>query len=337
MDLPSLVLLSRQGRVSLPAPIWSRLSQVADVRAVPRLSPPTRAEAVKLLARADLLGATNACLPSVDAPLLDALPGLRGLILYATGFDHLDLELLQSRGVGLCIVPDYATVAVAEQTVAMMMALASRLHLAHDRSRGLAPAEVSLRGVELAGRTLGVIGIGRIGARVAALANGLGMHVIGADTNPLVVSRARRNGLRTADLGELLSRSDVVSICANHRFGAKPIVNAAELAAMRPGSFLVNAARAALVDSAAAIAALRRGHLRGYAVDDEVGDRVAHADVLREGRLLQTGHSAWWRDETLDRGAGMWGERLIAAAMDAPIDAVTWPSRVASSTCTAVG
>jgi len=117
-----------------------------------------------------------------------------------------------------------------------------------------------------------------------------------------------------------------VAVCASHRFGGPPILRTAELAQLGPDAFVVNVGRSALVDTDAAVDALRARRLRGYAVDDTVCDPVRHADVLREGRLLQTGHSAWWRDEVLRRGAGMWGDRLIAACLGTPLDAVTWPS-----------
>ena len=98
---------------------------------------------------------------------------------------------------------------------------------------------------------------------------------------------------------------------------------------MRPGALLVNVGRPALVDTPSALAALRSERLRGYAVDDAVldpsTDSRADADLVDQGRLLQTGHSAWWRDEVLERGARMWGERLLAAVTDRPVDAVTWP------------
>jgi phosphoglycerate dehydrogenase-like enzyme len=332
MAKPNVVLLSRQGRASLPADTWTRLTEVATVEAVTMHSAPSMEKAVRLLADADLLGATNACLPHLDAELLDALPRLRGIVLYATGYDHIDVGLLESRRVGLSVVPDYATVAVAEHTIALMMALASRIHLANDHCRGMTSDDLSLRGVELAGRTIGVVGLGRIGRRVALLAKALGMRVVGTDTDFLARIRAWRQGVRIMDLPELLAAADVVTMCASHRFGAPPILRAPEIAAMRPGSFLVNAARAALVDSAAATAALRSRRLRGYAVDDQIADLSADADLLREGRLLQTGHSAWWRDETLSRGARLWGERLIAAGAGSPIDAVLWPSRPALTT-----
>lgn len=100
---------------------------------------------------------------------------------------------------------------------------------------------------------------------------------------------------------------------------------------MASGGLLVNVARAALVDTAAAAAAVRSGALRGYAVDDDVLDRDADGDLLAEGRVLQTGHSAWWRDETLERGRRMWGEHLLAAVTGAPLDTVGLPATAAVS------
>jgi phosphoglycerate dehydrogenase-like enzyme len=298
---------------------------VADVRAERLDRVPSRCEAAELLAGVELLGATNACLPPIDAALLDAAPGLRGIVLYATGYDHIDLGLLAERGVGLSVLPDYATVAVAEHSIALALALATRLHLAHDRCRGIAGPQTSLRGIELAGRTAGVLGVGNVGRRVARLAGALGMSVFGTDPDPLADSRARLSGLTMVEQDELLAAADVVFVCASRRYGAAPLLGVPELAALRPDALLVNPARAALVDTAAAVAAIRRGHLRGYAVDDQV-DAAACQDVVSEGRLLRTGHIAWWRDEVLHRGAELWSERLIAAAEGTPLDVVWWPA-----------
>jgi phosphoglycerate dehydrogenase-like enzyme len=327
MARPTLVLLSRRGRDSIDAESWAELQRCTHVRAVACPGPPSRAEAVDLLAGADLLGATNACLPTIDAALLDELPRLRGIVLYATGYDHLDVDLLTARGVGLSVLPDYATTAVAEHAIAMLLSLATRAHLANDRSRGLCHPDVSLRGVELAGKTLGVIGLGRIGRRVAKLGRALGMSVTGTDIDPVAVLRARATGIRTGRLEWLLHHSQAVAVCASHSLGTPPIVGPAEMELLHPDALVVNVARAAVVDTAAVIAAIRTGRLRGYAVDDTVIDPSTDGDLLEQGRILQTGHSAWWRDEVLARGARMWGERLLAAVHDRPLDAVTWPAR----------
>lgn len=329
MVRPSIVVFSRGGRASIDSGLMAEIERRAHVTILQRDGAPGRAEAVELLAEADLLGSTNICLPTVDADLLDGLPRLRGIVLYATGYDHLDVGLLRSREVGLSVVSGYATTAVAEHCLALLFALATRLHLAHDRGRGLSPADVSLRGLELAGKTLGVIGIGRIGSQVARLGASIGMTVLGTDIDPVAVARGWKSGVRMGGLDWLLDHSDAVAVCASRTFGAPPLIGRRQLERLDSGALLVNVGRSALVDTSAAVAAIRAGRLRGYAVDDAVVDPANDADLLREGRVVQTGHSAWWRDEVLDRGARMWAERLLAAVDGAPIDVVTWPGESA--------
>ena len=324
MTRPRLVVLSRRGRASLPDDLWRRLEAACEVTVVRRDDAPDQATAVSLLRDADLVGSTNVCLPRLDAELLDALPRLRGLVLLATGHDHLDIPELRRRGIGVSVLPEYATVAVAEHALALVLALATRLHLANDSSRG-DTGHVSLRGIELGGRTVGVVGVGRIGSRLTQLAGGIGMRVVGTDIDPAAVRRAVAGGLEMTDLGDLLRRSDVVTLAASHVLGRPAILGPRELDRLRPGAFVVNVGRPALVDTPAVAAALRTRRLRGYAVDDVVLDPVRDADLVREGRVLQTGHSAWWRDEVLDRGARMWGEHLLAAVRGRPLDVVTWP------------
>ncbi|SDQ34211.1 2-hydroxyacid dehydrogenase [Quadrisphaera sp. DSM 44207] len=322
MGRAHVVVLSKQGSASLDAAQRRDLAEAADVDYHRLQAAPDRAAAVRLLQGADVLAATNACLPVLDAALLDALPRLRGVVLYATGYDHIDTALLRARGVALSVLPDYATQAVAEHGVAMLLGLATRLHLAHDRSRGLVPPQTSLRGVQLCGRRLGVVGLGRIGSAVAAMGAGLGMRVSGVDPAPAAAAAARAAGARVLDLPHLLAASDAVVVCANHVHGAPPVLGAAELALLPDGALLANVSRASLVDTAAAVDAVRSGRLRGYAVDDTVLDPVEHADLLREGRVLQTGHSAWWRDEVLVRGRRLWGAAVLAAVTGRPTDAV---------------
>ena len=332
----SAIIMSRQGRSSIEPRLWASIDRVADLRAVQLETRPGCREAVALLDDVDVVASTNLCLPVLDAHLLDALPRLRAIVLYATGYDHIDVALLRERGIGLSVLHGYATAAVAEQGLAMLLALATRLHLAHDRSRGVAPERASLRGVELEGKTVGVVGVGRIGSRLAEMCRGLRMRVVGTDIDRGAEAAARTSGVEMGSIDWLLGRSDAVVVCASHSFSSPPIIGREELAAMRDGALLVNVARSALVDTAAATAAVRCGQLRGYAVDDAVLDPCADGDLLAEGRVLQTGHSAWWRDEVLERGARMWGEHLLAAIHGTPLDAVTWPqvSRTAAGSLT---
>lgn len=327
----TVVVLSRQGKRTLAWGDVVRLERLADVRYHQLRRAPNGAEAAALLEGVQILATTNVCMPTLDAALLDALPTLRAVVLYATGYDHIDVELLASRGVGLTVLPDYATNAVAEHAMAMLLSMATRLHLAHGRSRGTAPSGASLRGVELAGRTMGVLGVGRIGTRVAQLGAAFGMRVIGYDHSTAAIGAARHEGIAMTTRGRLLTEADALMVCASHAYDAPAVIGLDELDLMRSDAFVINVARAALVDTAAITAAIRAGAVRGYAVDDVVLDPAADGDLLAEGRVLQTAHSAWWRDEVLDRGRRMWAHHLLAVIEGRPLDAVTWSDRIGAT------
>lgn len=316
---PRVVVASVQGRATLPDEGALRIESVADVTYVPCPEGLTRQAAASVFAGAEVVAFTPKVAPPVDEPLLAALPGLRGIALYATGYDFLDLELLHRYGVVLSHLPEYSTVSVAEHALGLLLTLSRRIHLANDRSRALVPQGTSLRGFELAGRILGVIGLGRIGSRFTQLGRALGMQVLAADPRE---GRAVPEGVTVVTHDELLERADAVVVLCSATYGSGPVVGPLELATMRRGSVLVNASRASLVDTDAVAAALRCGWLRGYAVDDAVFDRKAHGDLLAEGRAVQTGHSAWWSDEVLVRGGALWAESIRRLAIDRPVNVV---------------
>ncbi len=316
---PRVAVASVRGRATIPAAAADKLEAVADVRYFTAEQALSRAEAVAAFAGADIVAFTPKVAPPVDEELLDALPGLRGIALYATGYDFLDLELLSSYGVTLTYLPAYSTTSVAEHALGMLLTLARRIHLANDRSRGLVPAETSLRGFELAGRTLGVVGFGRIGSTFGQLAQGLGMRILAVDSRCVRVGAA---DARHVPFGDMLRRADAVAVLCSAGHDREPILGTAEIACMRPGAVLVNASRAHLVDADAVAAAIRTRQLRGYAVDDVVFGPWKHSDLLTEGRIVQTGHSAWWSDEVLERGGTMWAERIRRLALCDPVDVV---------------
>lgn len=325
---PAVVLFSRRGAETLAPADVVRLDRVADVSYHALRDAPYGADAAALLSGAEILATTNACLPELDVTLLDALPALRAVVLYATGYDHVDLDLLAARGITLTALPDYATNAVAEHAMAMLLSMATRLHLAHDRSRRTAPPTASLRGVELGGRTMGVVGVGRIGTRVAQLGTAFGMRVVGHDHDTAAICTARRKGITMTSQERILAEADALMVCASHTHDGPPVIGPDELDRLRSDAFVVNVARAALVDTAATTAAIRAGTVRGYAVDDVVLDPTVDGDLLAEGRVLQTAHSAWWRDEVLERGRRMWAQHLLAVVEGRPVDIVTPGSAV---------
>lgn len=322
--MSKVVVISRTGEASMPPTVRHALAVQHDVTFVRRQAAPSATEAARLLRDADVLASTNVTLPRLDGAVLDALPRLRHVVLYATGYEHIDVAELDARGVTLSTLPDYATNAVAEHALALLLSSAARVHLANDRARGQVPAEVSLRGVEITSRTVAVIGLGRIGRRLAQLCHGLGMRVVGVDVDESARRRARQAGVPVLDRDAALDEADLVAVCASTVEGLYPVLDRAALARLHEDAFVVNVGRPVLVDSDAVRCALHTRRLRGYAVDEIVLDPQdpGDAQLLSEGRVLQTAHSAWWRDEVLARGAHHFATAIQAAADGAPIHVV---------------
>ncbi len=314
---PQITIVSVQGRPGVDPVALANLESVADVTFVARGDLPalTRDEAVELLGSADIVGLTPKVTPPLDRELLSQLPRLRAVGLHATGTDLYDLAALRENNVQLAMLPEYSTESVAEHAMAMLLSLSRRVHLAHDRSRGLVPMSTSLRGFELAGKTMGIIGYGRVGQRVAQLASAFGMSIVACDPRP-----DKEEGVTYLPMEDLLSASHVVVVACSRHHSDPPLLRAEELALMPLGASLAVVSRAAVVDTNAAADAIRSGRLRGYAVDDAVVDIERDGDLLTEGRIVQTGHAAWWSDEVLTRGATQWIESLYALAVGAPIN-----------------
>lgn len=304
-----MLVLAARGRDSFTPAQLDALAAHArlTVQAVPgRL---THAALRALCAPAQILGVTRRATLDFDAGLIEALPRLRALAVFATGHDWIDGAALARRGIRLVTVPDYSTRTVAEHSLGLMLSMSRRLHLSDRIARADLPDGVSLRGFELHGKTLGIIGFGRIGRAVAGLARAFGMCVLFHDHAPQPVD----DGAQPAELVTLLATADVVLVACGLQRGAPPLIDAAALAVMRPEALLINPARSALVDNAAVLDAVAGRRLRGYAVDDKVYDTAQLARV-EHGRILQSAHTAWYSDEAIARGTQGWVDNLVALA-----------------------
>jgi phosphoglycerate dehydrogenase-like enzyme len=200
---------------------------------------------------------------SFRASLLERLPNLKFLALTGRNSGHVDLAAATARGI-LVAETDGSGASAFELTLALMLALARRIPQ-EDRAMRTGHWQTGL-GVELAGKTLGIVGLGRIGTRVAAFAQVLGMRVLAAGPT-LTDERASAAGGTRVSLDELFRDSDVVSLHLRLVERTRGIVAARHLALMKPTAFLVNTARGALVDEAALVAALRDRRIAGAALD----------------------------------------------------------------------
>lgn len=204
----------------------------------------------------------------ITAPLLDQAPNLKAIVSPTTGLDHIDLDAAQRRGVAVLSLKGETVflqnvTATAELAWALILNLARPIAAAHASTLGGAWTRDAWKGWELKEKTLGIVGFGRLGRIVAGYAQAFRMTVLAYD--PFVESFAA--GVTATDLGDLLARADIVSLHVPLDAGTRTMIDAAALARMKPGAWLINTSRGEVVDEAALIKALRSGHLGGAALD----------------------------------------------------------------------
>jgi D-3-phosphoglycerate dehydrogenase len=209
------------------------------------------------------------CYTPVTARVIAAAEKLKGIVKYGVGIDAIDIQAAIERGIPVVNVPEYAEETVAEGAFALMIALAKKLQpIGREMAaKGWAWPVPNWLGLDLAGRTLGLIGTGKIGRSMARMAAGFRMTVVGYDPHvPAAAMRAAGIGKIDA-LDTLLSISDVVSIHAVLNAETRHLIGRRELGLMKPSAFLINAARGAIVDEAALVAALQEKRIAGAALD----------------------------------------------------------------------
>lgn len=227
----------------------------------------------------------------VTEPVLDRLPDLRLLVTRSTGVDHIDLAACEARGIAVANVPAYGENTVAEHTFALLLALSRRLLVAEQHGRRGRLDRAGLQGTDLKGKTVGVIGAGRIGLHFIRMARAFGMAVVAYDPQPNELL-AEVMHFTYVPLEELLACSDVVSLHAPSNPATRHLIDADALARMKPGALLLNTSRGDLIDTQALIDALKAGRLGGVGLDVIEGER----DVTEDHMLLAHGDVDELRD-----------------------------------------
>jgi D-3-phosphoglycerate dehydrogenase len=264
----------------------------------------------------------------VDAELLAAAaPRLSAVGVASVGTDRIDLDAATRAGVMVVNAPTGNTIAAAEQTMALMLALHRRVPEADASVRAGEWERGSFTGAELWRRTLGIIGLGKIGKAVARRAAGFEMRVLAYDPY-LTAEQAEDNGARLVGLPELLHRSDVVTVHTPLTRETRGMIGRAQIEAMKPGARLLNVARGGIVDEAALAEALVSGHLAGAAVDVYSVEPMAADNPLRSApNLVLTPHLGASTVEAQDRVAVQMAEQLLEAlAGVTPVHAVNAPA-----------
>lgn len=218
------------------------------------------------VAEADAIIASS--LATYDGPGMDRAPRLRVIARTGIGVDKIDLGAATARGVAVCNTPDAPTISTAEHTITLMLSVAKRVGGSQAALRsGGRDFFGSHQGREVAGKVLGLVGVGRIGTNVARIAGGLSMTVIAYD--PFVEATvAAEAGIQLVNpIDQLLAESDVVSLHLPLTTETEQLIDAGHIAQMKPGAILINTARGGLVDHAALLAALGTGRMFGAGLD----------------------------------------------------------------------
>jgi len=253
------------------APVWARVIRADDPEIDVNRAAFARDELPRVIAGYDIVIDDHSYMPT---PLVAQCPELKHIVFLGTGAaSYMNVEELANRGVAVHIIKGYGDTAVAEHTVSLMMAAARDVARMDReiRSGTWTPRE----GVQLRGKTLGVIGLGGIGREVARIAAGMGMQVIGWN-------RTKHADLAVplVDIDTLLAQSDVVSMNLTLGDETRGFLSAERIARMKPGVIFVNTARGALADEAALLDALQRGHIRHAGLD------VFHNEPLKADHPL---------------------------------------------------
>ncbi len=257
----------------------------------------------------------------ITREILDTLPNLRMIAAMSTGFDNIDLEACRTHNIAVCNVPSYGDNTVAEYAFGLMLALTRKFRPTFRRVEQGEFSREGLRGADLKGKTLGLIGTGRIGSHLARLAWAAGMTVIAYDPHPKP-DLAEQYGVNYLSLEEVLRQSDVVSLHVPYTKSTHHLIDAERLGLLKHTAFLINTSRGKVVDTIAVSDALRDGRLGGVALDTFEGEQVwieeeflkrddVAAIVLREAmesfsilhsdRAILTPHNAYNTAEALER------------------------------------
>ncbi|MBI4536709.1 MAG: C-terminal binding protein [candidate division NC10 bacterium] len=247
----------------------------------------------------------------MTARVLDGLPRLRIVSKYGVGYDTIDLAAATAHGIIVANVPDYCVEEVSDHAMALLLALWRGVAF-YDRGvrSGTWNAEMKKPMVQLAGRVLGILGVGRIGSRVAQKALGLGMIVIGHD--PYLA--AWPAGVRAVSREELLHTADAVSLNVPLNAETRHLIGEAALRRMKPSASLVNTARGGVVDTVALERALREGWIAGAALDVvETEPLPAGSPLSALPNVIVTPHAAWYSQESVPELKRRAAENVLAA------------------------
>lgn len=254
--------------------------------------------------------------------ILEKLPNLKMIAVRSTGFDHIDMNFCKEKGITVCNVPYYGENTVAEHTFALILDLSRKIHESVERVKKEGFAVEGLRGFDLKEKTLGVIGLGRIGQHVARIAQGFEMNVLVYDAF-LDKKLAKKLNFKYVSLEDLLKNSDVITLHVPLNKKTEHLISAQNINLIKRGAYLINTARGGIVETAALVSALEQGILAGAGLDVleeecyikeegqflsedfykkcDIKTMLANHVLMEKKNVIITPHNAWNSTEAIQR------------------------------------
>jgi D-3-phosphoglycerate dehydrogenase / 2-oxoglutarate reductase len=246
----------------------------------------------------------------VTADVLAAAPKVKVVGRAGVGVDNIDLKAAKEKGVVVVNAPQSTTIAVAEHTLALLLSLARQVPFGDSGLRKGEWLKKKMEGFELNGKTMGVIGMGRIGASVVARASAFGVKCLGYD--PLLSNEEiSKRGATPASLDDLLAKSDIVTVHVPLNAETRGLLNADRIAKMKKGAVIVCTARGNVIDETALLAALDSGKLAGAALDVFAVEPVVDSPLVKHPKVVCTPHVAAQTLEAQERAARDIAEEIL--------------------------
>jgi D-lactate dehydrogenase len=278
----------------------------------------------------------------IDREVIKRLPKLKLIVTRSTGFDHIDIRECKRRGITVCNVPSYGENTVAEHTFALILALSRNVHKSYVRSLRKDFSTEGLRGFDLKGKTIGVIGAGHIGLHVIRIAKGFGMNVLVYDIKQNSFL-AEVLGFKYVSFEKLLRSSDIITLHVPYNRHTHHMISRDNIGIIKKGAILINTSRGGVVSTEALIEALDKGILSGVGLDVIEGEELIKeekqllydqknirilANLVRDHILLSrdnvvfTPHIAFYSKEALERILEITVENILAFLLDNPKNVV---------------
>ncbi len=297
----------------IPEQLLQDLREKFEVEVHPYDRPMEREELLRAIT--DKEGLLSMITDPVDEELLDRAPRLRMIAQFGVGYNNIDVKAATARGIPVSNTPGVLTDATADLAFALIMAVSRRVAEGDRlvRQKGFPPwAPFSFLGTDVSGKTLGIIGMGRIGQAMARRARGFGMTVIYHNRGRIGPAEEAELGAEYSDFKSLLARADMVSLHVPLSDETRHLIGPAELDLMKPTAFLINTSRGPVVDEAALCAALRKGRIAGAGLDVYENEPKLTPGLTDLDRVVLLPHIGSGTIETRTRMARMAIDNLIA-------------------------